>query len=113
VIDSQFREWEYDEPRKEPRQRKPKGHKHDKLKVQKCVTVLHNAPCTFHTGAAELICCRRLAFPLCRQLDIAEKMEGMDAAMEKHRVNRRNITVPLIDRLLLTPKQMRLKARGT
>lgn len=29
------REWAFDEPRKEVKPRKPKGHKHDRLKPQR------------------------------------------------------------------------------
>jgi len=30
------REWEFDKPRKPESRRKPKGHKHDRLKPQRC-----------------------------------------------------------------------------
>jgi hypothetical protein len=47
-----------------------------------------------------------------RLKDIEEKLAGADEAIAAHRAARRQITAPLIDRLLLTPKQIRQKAKG-
>lgn len=114
------RDWEFDaEPKPEAKPRKLKGHKHDKLKAQRYYivqTLIALAGLQIFALISKTDGRRELnilvCFFECRQQDIADKLVGMDAAIEKHRVSRRNIDVPLLDRLLLTPKQQRLKARG-
>ncbi|KAL6781123.1 hypothetical protein ACKKBG_A09915 [Auxenochlorella protothecoides x Auxenochlorella symbiontica] len=43
---------------------------------------------------------------------IAENLAGMDERIEKHRAAKREIKASLIDRLTMTPKQLRQKAKS-
>eukprot|EP00887_Chlorella_sp_A99_P001232 scaffold14.g1232.t1 len=79
------REWPFDAPEEgkpHPYDRKLKGHKWDKTKEA-------------------------------RQAAIQEKLAGMDERIAAHRAARRDYLqgVSLLDRLLLTPKQIREKTR--
>lgn len=63
-------EWEFDEPRKPERQRKPKGHKHDRLKPQRCEILTPSKQCK--GGDAPFLCGsvwrRRLTLPVLLEL---------------------------------------------
>jgi len=49
----------------------------------------------------------------CREAKIAAKLETMDETITSHKDKRREIQTTLMDSLLLTPKQIRAKAKAT
>ncbi|KAI3437914.1 hypothetical protein D9Q98_000359 [Chlorella vulgaris] len=76
-------EWPYEKPVVETKRRKPKGHKHDREKPQ-------------------------------REAAIQKKLEVVDERIAEYRKSQHEAMreASLMDRVLLTPKQIRLKAKG-
>lgn len=119
------REWEFEEApqpgKKHPYSRSLKGHKWDKQKPQRWAAgrrwrVAHRLMDVLGRGSwltglfPEHQLLRHL---MCRVAAIEEKLGGMQGRIDGHREARRDYLkgVGLLDKLLLTPKQIREKIR--
>ena len=127
------REWPYEKPAVEVKRRKPKGHKHDREKPQRWgrwaggratgappgAPPCQRQPCV-HTVATVVAAHPMLlhlappSFPACREAEIQKKLELADKRIAEYRAAQHAPMreASLMDRILLTPSQIRQKAKG-
>ena len=116
---TQRSEWPYEKPAAEVKRRKPKGHKHDREKPLRCAAVPRLRGC--RCVAARLPSCAAAPahrclppLPPCREAEVAKKLAEADKRIAAYRAAQHAPMreASLMDRLLLSPKQIRQKAKG-